>query len=324
MAEVKDPWQTAPVAPAGSDGWQTSPPLPPSPAVAPAADPWGAPTPPPATQPPADPWNAAPVMFNPAKDSPATAAQMATVMAAKGSPAQQLEAIAWARGTDVPSDGRIYAEASKNNVPDWTPPATWGENSESLQRVMGNEPDGVFPRYFVDSEGLRAIEVNNAEELESVELNGGCEEITAAEYVELKDKELAYDERERKWTEARVMEAEERGRFINALNETRGQEYVVSQDGELDKVQDVIPTKREPDATGVYIAYKSPSGILHAILSGPYDSVPEATQRVEAAYSRLTADSAFKLAFEGKFDRVGLYYAEIPLSRNRKGAYGKL
>ena len=42
------------------------------------------------------------------------------------------------------------------------------------------------------------------------------------------------------------------------------------------------------------------------------------------AFDTMTNDAAFKLAFENKFDRNGIYCAEIPLSAKRKGAYGVL
>lgn len=51
-------------------------------------------------------------MFNPAKDSPATAAQMAALFATKGTPEQQREALAWAQGADVKTAPvETYSEA---------------------------------------------------------------------------------------------------------------------------------------------------------------------------------------------------------------------
>lgn len=53
-----------------------------------------------------------PEKFNPAKDSEATAAQMAAVFAAKGTPEQQREALEWAQGADVKTAPvETYSEA---------------------------------------------------------------------------------------------------------------------------------------------------------------------------------------------------------------------
>ncbi len=260
------------------------------------------------------------------------------------------------------SDGRIYAEASKNNVPDhvidetferlakenaperwqdvpidWTPapiPADfdkdewkqggWDANSQALSTVMGNEPgDGpeldddrvadYVPSYWWHGESGSGVIAYTEAEAERY-ANEGCDEVSAEKFVELQ----THETREREWTEARLGETEERARFINALNETRGREYVVNQDGELDKLDEV--KRGTPKA--FYVAYRKPDSLLHAILAGPYDSIADASLRAEIAFQRMSDDNAFKLAFDGGFDRVGLYYAELPSTR--KGAYGKL
>ena len=76
-----------------------------------------------------------------------------------------------------------------------------------------------------------------------------------------------------------------------------------------------------PGPHGYYIAYHN-GRWLHAILSGPYGSKEAAMLQASKAYDMMTNDAAFKLAFENKFDRNGIYCDEIPLSAKRHGAYG--
>lgn len=320
---------------------------------APASDPWATPAAKVEPTPAADPW-AQPAPAPVPAPAPAPSDGWGTPAPVTGSGWNHAIQIMNAQQQIADTEAALAADGWTQIAPDeWAKPIKQSELSKALETIMapgfgertpeyvegvdawpqatppgwdknGSVTPADFPRYFVDSEGLQTIEVTTAEELESVLLNGGCDEITADEYTDLKGKQLAYDERERKWTEARIMEAEERGRFINALNETRDQEYVVSQDGELDKLEEVVPTVTRNDATGFYIAYQKRPGILHAILAGPYANIAEASQRVERAYKMLTEDPALRLAFDNKFDRTGVYYAEIPLRQNRKGAFGKL
>jgi len=128
-------------------------------------------------------------------------------------------------------------------------------------------------------------------------------------------------EREEQWTHNALEGAQNRAAVINSINE-RKDEYTIDRDGELSNINETVRAKRQSDETGWYLCYKEKW--LHAIISGPYKTPTEALLRADRAWSMFTEDAAFKLAFENKFNRDGLYCAEIPLSLNRKGAYGRL
>lgn len=130
----------------------------------------------------------------------------------------------------------------------------------------------------------------------------------------------SHQQREDQWTHNALEGAQNRAAVINALYE-RKDEYTIDRDGELSNVQEVkAKVKGEP--VGWYLCYKEKW--LHAIISGPYDTVNDALLRSERAWAMFTEDEAFKLAFSNKFNLYGLYCAEIPLSLKRKGAYGRL
>ena len=256
--------------------------------------------------------NASPVeTFNPAKDSPQTQAQMAALFAAKGTPAQQVEAIAWAHGADFDNWGK----------PNVKPPAT-----DYDYTPRDTKDDDTYPRFFeelaTNEHGQRtrvaAYKFETEEHynmaLEAIE--GEIREIPADEYVAHE----SYMKREDEWREGNFMGATLRSNAINAINRTET-EFAVTEDGELEDVKDVIASGHKGEAVGFYIAYHNGKW-LHAILSGPYLSKGDAYGIADTCYNKFINDEVFKRAFEGKFERSGVYCAELPLSAKRKGAYG--
>lgn len=187
------------------------------------------------------------------------------------------------------------------------------------------EVDPVFPIYMYDGEGDDYLNVEDAENLELCRLNGGCEEITFAEYeAGLARKRQERDaERDVKWVHDGLAGADERANIANSFQQTHGMEWAVSQDGELERMPEVIATTSKSEPTGFYLAYHS-GKVLHAILSGPYASTQAAYMQADEAWQLFINDVAFKLAFDNKFERSGVYIAEIPLKAKRHGAYGVL
>lgn len=127
---------------------------------------------------------------------------------------------------------------------------------------------------------------------------------------------------EAQWTRDSLEGANNRASVINSLRGVKD-EYTIDRDGQLDNVTETVRAKKTGEPTGYYLAY-SDGKWLHAILSGPYGTSGKALERTEQCWKLFTEDSAFKLAFDNKFNREGVYCAEIPLSAKRKGAYGVL
>lgn len=123
------------------------------------------------------------------------------------------------------------------------------------------------------------------------------------------------------WKVDALSGASNRAAVINSLRGVKDQ-YTIDQDGELSNIKETIANPSDKN-TGVYIAYSNGKW-LHAILSGPYATRKDAEAWTDAAFYLFVNDNAFKLAFENDFNRDGVYYAEIPLSAKRHGAYGVL
>lgn len=253
-------------APAGSDTWQTSPPLAPSPAVTP-----------------------------PVHDE----IDLST-------PRAPLE---WGKTLETPT-------WSLNDI-----------NGDAWPTATPQADDGAYPRYFQETDEeytvLNVFEIETPEKLnmlyETVE--NQLTEMTADEYVAYKSK-LAYDDREQQWTEGRISGAEERISVVNSLSGKRD-EWVMETDGELNRKDEVMPTPVKGEEVGFYNAYHSGKW-LYAVLSGPYSTKSAAHMKADEAFKRMTEDSVFQLAFQNKFERGGMYVAEIPLRAKRSGAYGVL
>lgn len=127
--------------------------------------------------------------------------------------------------------------------------------------------------------------------------------------------------REAIWTANALDSANTKAGVVNALSGNKDH-FNIDQDGELTRLQEITKSV-SPGPYGYYVAYHN-GRWLHAILSGPYESKDAAMLQAPKAYDMMTNDAAFKLAFENKFYRSGIYCAEIPLSAKRKGAYGVL
>lgn len=125
--------------------------------------------------------------------------------------------------------------------------------------------------------------------------------------------------REAVWTANALDSATTKAGVVNALAGTKD-EFNIDQDGELTRMREIVAST-QPGPHGYYVAYHN-GRWLHAILSGPYGSQAEVYLRADKAYDMMINDAAFKLAFENKFERAGIYCAQIPLSARRKGAYG--
>jgi hypothetical protein len=213
-------------------------------------------------------------------------------------------------------------------------PIEWGKTTEtptwSLNDINGDawagakdDNDLVFPRYFWHAESESGHVVHDAFTLERVLHNGEpLDEVSAAEFIELSERRKAYDDREQQWTEGRISGAEERISVVNSLSGKRD-EWVMETDGELNRKDEVIPTVTKGEEVGYYSAYHSGKW-LHAILSGPYPTKSAAHMVADTVFKRMTEDSVFQLAFQNKFERGGMYVAEIPLRAKRSGAYGVL
>jgi len=128
--------------------------------------------------------------------------------------------------------------------------------------------------------------------------------------------------REEQWTHSALEGASNRAAVVNSLRGVKD-EYTIDTDGELSNITETVHAKKTGEPTGWYLAYSNGKW-LHAILSGPYPTAQEALLRTEQAWDKFTNDGAFKLAFDNKFNRDGIYCAEIPLSLKRHGAYGVL
>jgi hypothetical protein len=138
-------------------------------------------------------------------------------------------------------------------------------------------------------------------------------------YYPLHDNERIEELREAIWTANALDSANVKAGVVNALSGNKDH-FNIDQDGELTRLQEITKSV-SPGPHGYYIAYHN-GRWLHAILSGPYESKDAAMLQAPKAYDMMTNDAAFKLAFENKFDRNGIYCAEIPLSAKRHGAYG--
>lgn len=125
------------------------------------------------------------------------------------------------------------------------------------------------------------------------------------------------DLREAVWTANALDSAVVKTGVVNSLNGTKDH-FNIDQDGELTRMKE-IATGAKPE--GYYIAYHN-GRWLHAVLAGPYRDNNEAESKASIVYDMMIKDVAFQLAFENKFDRGGIYVAQIPLAAKRKGAYG--
>lgn len=119
------------------------------------------------------------------------------------------------------------------------------------------------------------------------------------------------------WTANALDSAVVKTGVVNSLNGTKDH-FNIDQDGELTRMKE-IATGAKPE--GYYIAYHN-GRWLHAVLAGPYRDNNEAESKASIVYDMMVKDVAFQLAFENKFDRSGIYVAQIPLAAKRKGAYG--
>lgn len=231
---------------------------------------------------------------------------------ADGSWNTQNPATAW---PDAPSDGAIYAKVSENNAPGAWEDAKAKFEASGWGAAAGFKPDPALPACFIHPESDAPFIVDTMEDYDEA-MTQGCEEVTKAEYDAAVERQ--YQARETKWRDDRIMGVEMRSRAINAINQTRGQEYTVSRDGELDAIEKPKPGEK----TGVFIAYKKPNSLLHAILSGPYPNQAAASLWADDAFDRMTEDTSFQIAFEKVFERDAVYFTELPTWR--KGAYGVL
>ena len=139
--------------------------------------------------------------------------------------------------------------------------------------------------------------------------------------VDMTSQDRIEELREAVWTANALDSANTKAGVVNALSGNKDH-FNIDKDGELTRLQEITKSV-SPGPHGYYIAYHN-GRWLHAILSGPYESKDAAMLQAPKAFDTMTNDAAFKLAFENKFDRNGIYCAEIPLSAKRKGAYGVL
>jgi hypothetical protein len=140
-------------------------------------------------------------------------------------------------------------------------------------------------------------------------------------YYPSRDNDRVEQLREAIWTANALDSANTKAGVVNALSGNKDH-FNIDQDGELTRLQEITKSV-SPGPHGYYIAYHN-GRWLHAILSGPYENKDTAMLQASKAYDMMTEDAAFKLAFENRFDRNGIYCAEIPLSAKRHGAYGVL
>lgn len=193
-------------------------------------------------------------------------------------------------------------------------PAPVGE--EWVKHPITKEPSGYTMPSF--SDGWGSAGSWPAEKAEIDKFVGGGQWTTS----EATAATAKYEEREKQWTHNALDSANTRASVINSLN-GRKDEYTIDQDGELNNIKETVPAKKPGEPTGWYLAYSNGKW-LHAILSGPYTTTQEALLRSETVWNKFTNDGAFQLAFDNKFNRDGVYCAEIPLSLKRHGAYGVL
>jgi len=217
-------------------------------------------------------------------------------------------------------------DASKGAFDNWGKPNVKPPATDYDYTPRDTKDDDTYPRFFeelaTNEHGQRtrvaAYKFETEEHynmaLEAIE--GEIREIPADEYVAHE----SYMKREDEWREGNFMGATLRSNAINAINRTET-EFAVTEDGELEDVKDVIASGHKGEAVGFYIAYHNGKW-LHAILSGPYSTKGDAYGIADTCYNKFINDEVFKRAFEGKFERSGVYCAELPLSAKRKGAYG--
>lgn len=257
-------------------------------------DGWGTPWPvTPEPWPALTPWPTAPVeTFNPAKDSPATQAQMAQLFASKGTPEQQHQALDWLHGNTL--------EPWQTPAEGFHPVTTLDDQAHHLMTKGGFvwSPDDTA--YYNPETGMYVQPDDVGDYLRY----GGQEMIEDAVYGASDD---------------------ERARAANACMSIDPQTpWVVDvPDGELSLKEDYMPTVTKGEATGFYVAYSQ--GILHCILAGPYERLVGALAMHPVAWDRFQKDPAMAVAFQkDAWNPAGLYVAEIPLKARRKGAYGQI
>lgn len=192
---------------------------------------------------------------------------------------------------------------------------------EWVKHPITKEPSGYTMPSF--SDGWDSVSSWPAEKAEIDKFVGG-DQWSSADIAKIDALRLdaEYEEREKQWTHNALDSANTRASVINSIN-GRKDEYTIDQDGELSNIKETVSAKKPGEPTGWYLAYSNGKW-LHAILSGPYPTTQEALLRSETVWNKFTNDGAFQLAFDNKFNRDGIYCAEIPLSLKRHGAYGVL